>query len=58
MKKVKVIKLDNGEDIVCSFPKEQLEEKKTSKSREKLAKTFGKHLFPVRSLPDIEHRVC
>ena len=27
MQKVKVIKLDNGDDIVCSFPKEQLEEK-------------------------------
>ena len=24
---VKVIKLDNGDDIVCAFPKEQLEEK-------------------------------
>ena len=27
MQKVKVIKLDNGDDIVCAFPKEQLEEK-------------------------------
>jgi len=27
MQTVKVIKLDNGDDIVCSFPKEQLEEK-------------------------------
>jgi hypothetical protein len=24
---IKVIKLDNGDDIVCSFPKDQLEEK-------------------------------
>ena len=27
MKQVKVIKLDNGDDIVCAFPKEQLPEK-------------------------------
>ena len=27
MQQVKVIKLDNGDDIVCAFPKEQLPEK-------------------------------
>ena len=27
MKQVKVIKLDNGDDIVCAFPKDQLAEK-------------------------------
>lgn len=27
MDQIKIIKLDNGDDIVCNFPKEQLEEK-------------------------------